>query len=111
MEHARIVGVEHGVVAVTKGDLIALELAIGEAAKFLLTAWNGGCSARTGDDLWGALERLEGSKQPKTVAPSAARTSLRRRACNAPLGRVLEITPPILRRKSDTPLRAQLPTL
>jgi L-seryl-tRNA(Ser) seleniumtransferase len=67
IEHARILdvlGVGHGVVAVTKIDLIDPEPAIGEAAKLLPGREMVGCSAVTGeglDELRAAIERTAAS--------------------------------------------------
>jgi L-seryl-tRNA(Ser) seleniumtransferase len=67
IEHARILevlGVEHGVVAVTKSDLIDPGPAIGEAVKLLPGAEMVGCSATTGEgleELRSVIERVADS--------------------------------------------------
>jgi L-seryl-tRNA(Sec) selenium transferase len=64
IEHARILdvlGVHHGVVVVSKSDLIDPEPAMQEAAKLLPDCEMVGCSARTGqglDELRTAIERV-----------------------------------------------------
>jgi L-seryl-tRNA(Sec) selenium transferase len=64
IEHARILdvlGIHHGVIAVTKSDLIDPEPAMQEAAKLLPGREMVGCSAHTGqglDELQAAIERV-----------------------------------------------------
>jgi L-seryl-tRNA(Ser) seleniumtransferase len=67
VEHARILdvlGIHHGVVAVTKSDLIDPEPAMQEAARLIPGAEMVGCSARTGqglDELRTAIELVAAS--------------------------------------------------
>lgn len=74
IEHARILevlGIEHGVVAVSKSDLIDPEPAMQEAAKLLPGVEMVGCSAVTGlglDELRAAIERVAASVQSRAAS-------------------------------------------
>ena len=78
-EHAmvlRALGVETGVVAVTKSDLADPDVAIIEASELLGGAEAVAVSARTGaglDELRAALERAAASLRSRAEAPGAAR--------------------------------------
>ena len=71
LEHAEVLaalGIEQGVVAITKSDRAAPEMAAAEAAELLPTAEIVACSARTGDgvaDVAAALERVAQRVQPR----------------------------------------------